>query len=242
MRCLKIPRRVSIYSLLFLSLSVFTSLFFFYQNSFAADDIKITLTEFSNGGPICTSDCSSYKYLFVIPHDFFVINPQNPGTWYTYLYFNISWSNGSVSRTFPIGVYGFPNSVTFFELSSYSPDYNILNSLYYSSTWNSSILDNSIASGWSVDIILSENNPYVSGITPSGSLSITENGTYDVTEYAEVVVNIPSQSGGGDGCSVNYSEQFDGVIKAIYTCGAVLLVIYFFYCIYRLFIKTTGGY
>lgn len=30
------------------------------------------------------------------------------------------------------------------------------------------------------------------GITPSGSITITENGTHDVTEYAEAVVDVPS--------------------------------------------------
>lgn len=32
----------------------------------------------------------------------------------------------------------------------------------------------------------------VGGITPSGSKTITENGTHDVTEYATVVVNVPT--------------------------------------------------
>ena len=32
------------------------------------------------------------------------------------------------------------------------------------------------------------------GITPSGSLSVTANGTYDVSQYASVVVNISAQT------------------------------------------------
>ena len=79
-----------------------------------------------------------------------------------------------------------------------------------------------------------------SSIVPANTLDISKNGTYDVTNYAEAVVNVPSQEcpAGGE---CNYDDKFDGVITAIYTCGAVLLVLYFFYCIYRLIIITTGG-
>lgn len=38
-----------------------------------------------------------------------------------------------------------------------------------------------------------------------------------------------------------YDDKFDKIIVAIYTCGAILLVIYFFYCIYRMIIKSTGS-
>lgn len=38
-----------------------------------------------------------------------------------------------------------------------------------------------------------------------------------------------------------YDDKLDNITLAIYTCGAVILVIYFFYCIYRMIIKTVGG-
>lgn len=38
-----------------------------------------------------------------------------------------------------------------------------------------------------------------------------------------------------------YDDKFDKIIVAIYTCGAILLIIYFFYCIYGMIIKSTGG-
>ena len=70
----------------------------------------------------------------------------------------------------------------------------------------------------------------------SGSLSISENGTYDVTNYAEAVVDVPVQVIQGD-----YHDDLTSINQSILICGAVLLVLYFFYCIYRMIIKSTGG-
>ena len=37
-----------------------------------------------------------------------------------------------------------------------------------------------------------------------------------------------------------YDDKFDQVIQAIYVCAGVMLVLYFFYCIYRLIIRNSG--
>lgn len=68
---------------------------------------------------------------------------------------------------------------------------------------------------------------------PTGSLSIDQNGTYDVTDYSEAVVNVPQVS------DTPYNEKLDEIKMAILLVPAVLLLIYFFYCIYRMLIK--GG-
>lgn len=76
-----------------------------------------------------------------------------------------------------------------------------------------------------------------SGITPTGNIDITENGTFDVTQYAQATVNVPS-SGGGD---APYTGILEGIKVSILTCGAIIVVLYFFYCFYRIIIRSTGG-
>lgn len=73
------------------------------------------------------------------------------------------------------------------------------------------------------------------GSSPSGNLDITSNGTYDVTNYATATVDVPAQVIQGD-----YHDDLVNINQSIIVCGAILLVLYFFYCIYRLIIKNSG--
>lgn len=77
--------------------------------------------------------------------------------------------------------------------------------------------------------------PSVGGTTPTGNIDITSNGTYDVTNYAQATVNVPAEIIQGD-----YHDDLVAINNSILICAAVCLVIYFFYCIYRLIIKNSG--
>lgn len=74
------------------------------------------------------------------------------------------------------------------------------------------------------------------GITPSGNLDITENGTYDVSSYAQATVDVPPQTVEGD-----YHDDLQLINNSILISAATILVVYFFFCIYRLIIKGSGS-
>ena len=61
------------------------------------------------------------------------------------------------------------------------------------------------------------------GITPSGSISITENGTYDVASKAQAVVNVP-QSGGGSPYLVDIGAVTGNVSTNTVSGGSVMTV------------------
>lgn len=83
--------------------------------------------------------------------------------------------------------------------------------------------------GGSISITFYDSVPS-GGITPSGSITLSSNGTYDVSYYAEAVVDVPPIMG-------DYHDDLVDIKRSIYVGSATLLVIYFFYCIYRMIIK-----
>lgn len=67
--------------------------------------------------------------------------------------------------------------------------------------------------------------------SPSGILSITSNGTFDVSSYDYAEVDVPAPP-----VFTPYDGKLDSLIQAVYTVGAVMLVIYFFFALYRIYI------
>ena len=56
--------------------------------------------------------------------------------------------------------------------------------------------------------------------SPSGSISITENGTFDVSSYSTAIVDVPIPPG-------DYHDDLIKITNGIYVCAGTLLVLYF---------------
>lgn len=167
----------------------------FSGNVFAADNISVTYTSTPTDGsaifPTCNdSSClSQYHYLIVEISSPLTVN-----------YRFHPFSQVGASSYFSISPY---SSSAFYTL----PD----NMSYFNFAYTS---EYSIYGGDGVTFILTENNP-----SPSGTLSVTQNGTYDVTNYASVDVFVEED------CDTPFIvKMFEGGFWSVATALVSLIV------------------
>lgn len=207
-----------IFSLAFVSLLLSSS-------CYAIDDWSVTvnvnsdLTGFPDAGTFCHNSfsslsghaCSDYNYL---------IFESNFSTFDCLQHYFIGFSAGGFNINFP----GYSNK-TIFEIKNYN------RSGFYGVTFSNS---SCLSADSYYKFTLTES--YQPG-APLGSIFITENGTYDVTNYASASVNVPNTETVIQG---DYHDDLVSIKVGIYICAGTILVLYFFYCIYRLIIRNSG--
>lgn len=192
--------------------------FCFISNSYAADDISVihnSAVSWTDIFPSCTNSClDDYSYLLYsysgsIGYSQFNIYVRSNGSQVINTSLSSSypsWADGTFNVFIPLPFNGQPNNL-----------------LQFASNFT-----------FNVPITFTLTNSI--GSSPSGTINISENGTFDVTSYSEAIVNVAAEVIEGD-----YHNDLVNIYHAIIMCAGVCLVLYFFYCIYRMIIKSTGG-
>ena len=194
------------------SVSAVSDLTYTFDSSNSPTSQLRLCSNFGSGG---APSCASYKFLYVSFSGDFSLSTSFRGTYFI--------TQGGAGNDWNLAPY-YLSSVLIELLSPTDVGFSFSNL-------------SAAPSGWSATVILSENNPFSAG-SPSGSLSITENGIYDVTSYAQAVVEVPDTETIIQG---DYHDDLLSIRNCIVVCSGVVLVLYFFYCIYRMIITTTGG-
>lgn len=168
--------------------------------------------------------------------------PDTDYSLYNYVYFSFSNPSSSLALGSSFNIRGtckLPSSSNSTTLNISIPYNDFYFSLHdiKSCYGLSSNINTSVTLLSDLTITLTDKIPSFS--SSSGSLSITENGTYDVSQYAEAVVDVP-ETDCPSGSAGNYHDDLVAINNSIMICAATCLVIYFFYCIYRMIIKNSG--
>lgn len=207
----------------FLSLLAFSFLFsvVFSDNSHATSlSYTVDSSNYSSAYTFCdsVSSCSGLKYLYISLNDFPSPSSYSGNTSALRLRIYYTFSDNSSPST-TLYCYYF-SSFCYFELhDSFS-----LFSLNQAYNWSS------VASSTSSAVItLSDSSPFSS---PSGSITLSSNGTFDVSSYSEAVVDVPPIPG-------DYHSDLVSLNNTLVLVPAVALVIFLLYLLNRIFIK--GG-